>query len=73
MLQLIVTCCNMYEMRIHTHPCVLIRIHEIRAVTDSVTLGNGYRYIVHLQYSVRVLVTRVVVTRVDVTQVDVCE
>ena len=68
----------MYEMRIHTHPCVLIRIHEIRAVTDPVTLGNGYRYIVHSQYSTRVLATRVlvtrgVVTRVDVTQVDVRE
>ncbi len=58
MLQLIVTCCNM---------------HKIRAVTDPVTLGNGYRYIVHLQYSVRVLITRVDVTRVDVTRVDVRE
>ncbi len=27
-LQLIVTCCNIYEMRTHTHPCILIRIHE---------------------------------------------
>ena len=56
MLQLIVTCCNMYEMRTHTHPRVLIRIHDIRARRVLVT---------------RVDVTRVLVTRVLVTRVDV--
>jgi hypothetical protein len=45
-------------MRTHTHPRVLIRIHEIRAGRVLVT---------------QVDVMRVLVTRVDVTRVDVRE
>ncbi len=63
MLQLIVTCCNMFKMRTHTHPRVLIRIHDIRARRVLVTRVDV----------TRVLVTRVLVTRVDVTQIDVRE
>ena len=39
------------------------------AVTDPITLGNGYRYVVHSQYSAQVDVTQVLVMRVDVTRV----